>query len=134
MTTSAPKYRFQFGGIFLSIELREVVVPSFGVPLDPPRIPASTYEKRCREAYARAGRDWLVVFVLYALIMAAAAIVHSHFRYAWTTAALIAVLWIVGQTGDWVPRGSVRIYYWSMHVVLGLLLTVLLPSSTVSTA
>jgi hypothetical protein len=62
MTRSAPKYRIQFGGIFLSIELREVVVPSFGVPLDPPRIPASTYEKRCREAYARAGRDWLVVY------------------------------------------------------------------------
>jgi hypothetical protein len=37
-------------------------------------------------------RDWLVIFILYALIMASAAIVHSHFRYAWTTAALIAAL------------------------------------------
>ena len=26
------------------------------------RIPAATYEKRCREAYARAGCDWLVVY------------------------------------------------------------------------
>ena len=34
----------------------------FGVPLDPPRIPAATYEKRCRDAYASAGRDWLVVY------------------------------------------------------------------------
>jgi hypothetical protein len=46
----------------MPIELSEVVVPSFGVPLDPPRIPGSTYEKRCDQAYARAGRDWLVVY------------------------------------------------------------------------
>jgi hypothetical protein len=37
-------------------------------------------------------RDWMVIFIFYALIMAAAAIVHSHFRYAWTTAALIAAI------------------------------------------
>ena len=42
--------------------LRDVVVPDFGVPLEAPRIPATTYEKRCREAYARAGCDWLVVY------------------------------------------------------------------------
>jgi hypothetical protein len=46
----------------LPIALREVAVPSFGVPLDPPPIPASVYEKRSREAYARAGCDWLVVY------------------------------------------------------------------------
>lgn len=46
----------------MPIALREVAVPSFGVPLDPPRIPASVYEKRCGEAYARAARDWLVVY------------------------------------------------------------------------
>jgi hypothetical protein len=44
------------------IALRDVVVPSFGVPLEAPRIPAATYEKRCREAYARAECDWLVVY------------------------------------------------------------------------
>ena len=46
----------------MPIALREVAVPSFGVPLDPPPIPASVYEKRSREAYARAGCDWLVVY------------------------------------------------------------------------
>ena len=46
----------------MPVALRDVAVPSFGVPLQAPRIPASTYEKRCREAYARAGCDWLVVY------------------------------------------------------------------------
>ena len=46
----------------MPVALRDVAVPSFGVPLHPPRIPASVYEKRCREAYARAGCDWLVVY------------------------------------------------------------------------
>jgi hypothetical protein len=44
------------------IALGEVAVPTFGVPLDPPRIPASAYETRCGEAYARAACDWLVVY------------------------------------------------------------------------
>ena len=42
--------------------LRDVVVPDFGLPLEAPRIPATTYEKRCREAYARAECDWLIVY------------------------------------------------------------------------
>ena len=46
----------------MPIALREVAIPSFGVPLDPPRIPAATYEKRCDDAYAKAGCDWLVVY------------------------------------------------------------------------
>ena len=46
----------------MPVALRDVAVSSFGVPLQAPRIPASTYEKRCREAYARAGCDWLVVY------------------------------------------------------------------------
>jgi hypothetical protein len=46
----------------MAIALRDIAVPDFGVPLDAPRIPAATYEIRCREAYARAGRDWLVVY------------------------------------------------------------------------
>ena len=44
------------------IALRDTVVPNFGVRLDAPRIPATTYEKRCRDAYARAECDWLVVY------------------------------------------------------------------------
>jgi hypothetical protein len=46
----------------MSSVLRDVEIPSFGVPHDGPRIPAAIYEKRCREAYARAGCDWLVVY------------------------------------------------------------------------
>ena len=46
----------------MPIALRDVVVPDFGLPLEAPRIPATTYEKRCREAYRRAGCDWLVVY------------------------------------------------------------------------
>jgi hypothetical protein len=42
--------------------LRDVVVPDFGLPLEAPHIPATTYQKRCREAYARAECDWLVVY------------------------------------------------------------------------
>jgi hypothetical protein len=42
--------------------LRDIAVPDFGLPLEAPRIPATTYEKRCREAYARAKCDWLVVY------------------------------------------------------------------------
>jgi hypothetical protein len=46
----------------MPIALRDVVVPDLGLPLEAPRIPATTYEKRCREAYARAECDWLVVY------------------------------------------------------------------------
>jgi hypothetical protein len=46
----------------MPIALRDVAVPDFGVPIDAPRIPAATYEKRCREAYQRAECDWLVVY------------------------------------------------------------------------
>ncbi len=46
----------------MPIALRDVAVPNFGVPHDAPRIPAATYEKRCRDAYARARCDWLVVY------------------------------------------------------------------------
>jgi hypothetical protein len=46
----------------MPIALRDVVVPAFGVPLEAPRIPATTYEKRCRDAYERAKCDWLVVY------------------------------------------------------------------------
>jgi hypothetical protein len=46
----------------MPIALREVSVPDFGVPLEAPRIPPATYEKRCRDAYSRANCDWLVVY------------------------------------------------------------------------
>ncbi len=46
----------------MPIALRDVEVPDFGVPLEAPSIPATTYDKRCRQAYARAGCDWLVVY------------------------------------------------------------------------
>jgi hypothetical protein len=46
----------------MPIALRDVAVPDFGVPHEAPRIPAATYEKRCRGAYARAKCDWLVVY------------------------------------------------------------------------
>ena len=40
----------------------------------------------------------------------------------WATAALVAILWISGQTADWFPRGPAKAAYWSTHVVLGLAL------------
>jgi hypothetical protein len=46
----------------MPITLRDVAVPAFGVPVEAPRIPATTYEKRCRDAYERAECDWLVVY------------------------------------------------------------------------
>ncbi len=46
----------------MPVALRDIEVPAFGVPLEAPRIPPTAYEKRCREAYERAGCDWLVVY------------------------------------------------------------------------
>ena len=46
----------------MPVTLRDVAVPAFGIPLDPPRIPGAAYETRCSAAYARAGCDWLVVY------------------------------------------------------------------------
>jgi cytochrome b561 len=37
----------------------------------------------------------------------------------WITAGLMAVLWIIGQTADWLPDGPLNTDYWSIHVVLG---------------
>ena len=39
----------------------------------------------------------------------------------WITVALVVALWVIGQTGDLVPRGPLRTGVWSMHVVLGFL-------------
>lgn len=35
------------------------------------------------------------------------------------TAASVAILWIIGQTADWLPHGTLKTAYWSVHVVLG---------------
>jgi cytochrome b561 len=37
----------------------------------------------------------------------------------WATVGLIVVLWIIGQTGDMLPRGPFRSGLWSVHVILG---------------
>ena len=43
----------------------------------------------------------------------------------WATALSVAALWIIGQTADWFPRGSApKQAYWSLHVVLGFALAV----------
>ena len=42
--------------------LREIDIPEFGTPAAPPSIPAATYDRRCRDTYARAQCDWLVVY------------------------------------------------------------------------
>ena len=36
----------------------------------------------------------------------------------WITVGLIVVLWVIGQTGDWFPRGPLRTVIWSIHVTL----------------
>jgi cytochrome b561 len=47
-------------------------------------------------------------------------------RLHWLTAALVAILWILGQVTGWLPRGPFRSGVWSTHVVLGLILVVVL--------
>ncbi len=47
-------------------------------------------------------------------------------RLHWATAMLVALLWIMGQTADWFPRGPLRLDYWSLHVLLGFALLVVL--------
>jgi len=37
----------------------------------------------------------------------------------WATAVLVVVLWVIGQTADWIPNGPANTRYWSVHVVLG---------------
>jgi cytochrome b561 len=43
-------------------------------------------------------------------------------RFHWITAALVAALWLLGQTADWFPRGPSRGAAWSTHFTLGFLL------------
>ena len=44
----------------------------------------------------------------------------------WITAVLVVVLWTIGQTIDFAPRGALRIDYRSLHMVLGVTLGIVL--------
>ena len=44
----------------------------------------------------------------------------------WLTAVLVVVLWTIGQTIDFAPRGALRIDYRSLHMVLGATLGIVL--------
>jgi cytochrome b561 len=44
----------------------------------------------------------------------------------WITAVLVVVLWTIGQTVDFAPRGALRIDYRSLHMLLGVTLGVVL--------
>ncbi len=44
----------------------------------------------------------------------------------WTTAALVAALWLIGQTIGFFPRGDLRAAYLALHITLGVTLAVVL--------
>lgn len=45
----------------------------------------------------------------------------------WATALLVVVLWVIGQTADWLPdHGLANTTLWSTHVVLGFALAAIL--------
>lgn len=44
----------------------------------------------------------------------------------WLTAGLVITLWCLGQTVDWFPRGSARMFARSTHIGLGTLLGLIL--------
>ena len=44
----------------------------------------------------------------------------------WATAFLVALLWVIGETIDYVPKGPLRVDYISLHIVLGTLLGLVL--------
>src|ERR1700733_6297214 len=46
--------------------------------------------------------------------------------FHWISAALVAVLWTIGQTVNFVPSGPLRIDYRSVHIVLGVALGAIL--------
>lgn len=47
-------------------------------------------------------------------------------RLHWLTAALVGLLWLIGQTIDFAPSGPLRVGYRSVHIVLGAALAVVL--------
>jgi len=44
----------------------------------------------------------------------------------WLTAILVAALWLIGQTADFIPKGALQNASWSIHIILGGLLTFVL--------
>lgn len=44
----------------------------------------------------------------------------------WATAVLVVVLWVIGQTDDFIPKGAPHRAYWSLHFVLGFILAAVL--------
>ncbi len=46
----------------MTISLKSIGLPAFGVPLDRPAIPAAIYEQRVATLKARAGTDWVAVY------------------------------------------------------------------------
>lgn len=44
----------------------------------------------------------------------------------WTTVLLVVLLWSIGQTIDFAPRGALRVDYRSLHMLLGVTLAVVL--------
>ncbi len=43
--------------------------------------------------------------------------------FHWLTVFLVIMLWVIGMTADWVPRGPQRQVVWSVHVILGFVTT-----------
>jgi cytochrome b561 len=43
-------------------------------------------------------------------------------RLHWATASLVVLLWLMGRTTGFLPRGPLRLDIWSLHVVLGFVL------------
>jgi hypothetical protein len=48
--------------MMMTIVARPIQIPDFSASIEKPEIPPSTYEARCRAAFQRAARDWLVVY------------------------------------------------------------------------
>ncbi|MEA2531582.1 MAG: hypothetical protein QOG89_3226, partial [Thermomicrobiales bacterium] len=46
----------------MRIELRRVVLPEFGIPVERPAITTTEYEQRARALYEAVGLDWVVVY------------------------------------------------------------------------
>lgn len=44
----------------------------------------------------------------------------------WASAGLVLVLWTIGQTADFIPRGALRNNYWSLHFLLGFIFVAVL--------
>lgn len=47
-------------------------------------------------------------------------------RLHWLSAALVLILWLLGETVDWFSRGDPRVFARSTHIALGMVLALLL--------